>query len=85
MTTHWLIQFLIDHPFISFLLSWPVVLTLITLAWLVASSVENSMNLVLRLFNMTCNTFVIAVRGYAPQSIEAQEVEKDQQENEDGQ
>ncbi len=78
MTDNWLLNFVFDHPFIAFLMLWPIGLSLITVSWLVASSMENGMNLILRLANLAVNAFVITVRGYAPQSIEAEEIDKEE-------
>ena len=66
-----LLDFIADHPFVSFCMAWPTVILLITIAWLVAACMENAINLVVRLFNLGANTLVILIRGYAPQSIEA--------------
>lgn len=72
MTSSWILPFITDHPVAAFFLSWPLMMVLVSMAWLVAASTENAMNLVLRMSTLLCNTFVLTIRGYAPQSKEAQ-------------
>ncbi len=68
MTT---LDFIAQYPWISFFLSWPTFLSLATLSWAAAATLENGMNLVLRIATLVSNTIVLLCRGYAPQSIEA--------------
>ena len=67
----WIIPFITDHPLAA---AWPLFLVacvLIAWAYFFADMATNTMNLILRLCNLAANTFVIAARGYAPQSVEA--------------
>lgn len=68
MTT---LDFIAQYPWTSFWLAWPVFLSLATLSWAIAATIENGMNLVLRIFTLVSNTIVLLCRGYAPQSVEA--------------
>lgn len=72
MTT---LDFIASYPWTSFLLAWPIFLSLAVLSWTVAATLENGMNLVLRTFTLVSNTIVLLCRGYAPQSVEAVKVE----------
>ncbi len=62
----WIFTFISEHPFYAFLLAWPIGLTIISICWQLATTLENGMNLILRLANQFTNAFVIAVRGYMP-------------------
>lgn len=62
----WIFTFISEHPFYAFLLAWPIGLTIISVCWQFATTLENAMNLILRLTNQLANAFVIAVRGYMP-------------------
>ena len=75
MTT-WTLTFIESHPLYAFFLAWPIGLVIISLSWQFAITMENAMNLILRLVNLASNTFILIVRGYAPLSAEAEEVDK---------
>lgn len=71
MNNSWILPFLTDHPFAA---AWPAFLVACVLGWwayLFTDAATNSMNLILRLSTLAANTFVISIRGYAPQSVEA--------------
>jgi hypothetical protein len=54
------------NPWLAFGLSFPTAMVIVSMAWLVAASCENAMNLILRLVNQVVNGAVILFRGYAP-------------------
>lgn len=67
MTNITLTDFIIQNPWISFGLAWPIGGTIAYIAWVVANLLEDLLNFIANIYNMTCNTFVITVRGYVPQ------------------
>ncbi len=72
-----LFDFAAAHPWLAAWCIWPTMILLVAIAWLIAACAENAINLILRLGNLACNTFIILVRGYAPQSVEAHPEETD--------
>ncbi len=61
--TPFLIQFAADHPFLTFGLSWPLMLTLVVWAYMVGLCAEHIMNTLIRMGNI----LAVILRGYPPQ------------------
>lgn len=61
-----LISFVIAHPFISLLLSWPAALIIISVCWTLATTLSNAYNTTANLVSQFIAYGVILIRGYAP-------------------
>lgn len=61
-----LLQFISDHPWISFFMAWPTALVLVSVAWLIASVLDNAYKLSIALVSQLMTCTVTLVRGYPP-------------------
>lgn len=71
----------LSNPWLAAWCIWPVGLTLICIAWQFTELVTRGMNLMLAISTLASNTFVLTVRGYAPQSAEAAALRGDGEED----
>ena len=65
---HPLFQFIVDNPGVSFLLSWPLALVLISVSWIIATTTVSFINGALILCRAFGVMFVTLIRGYPPVS-----------------
>lgn len=68
----WIPTFIAAHPAAAFLIACPVSLVLISWAWMTATMFSAALTGLLQALSLFVNAFVITVRGYAPQSAEAE-------------
>ncbi len=67
-----------QYPWLAFGLSLPTMCVLTTACWFFADITVRGMNLIGSLATLASNTWVLTVRGYAPQSAEAHPEDDDQ-------
>ena len=61
-----LLQFVVDNPWISFGLSLPFSLILISASWAAATLITNAMNACASIFNQFLSFIIVLARGYPP-------------------
>lgn len=59
-----ILQFAADHPWIAFFLSWPTMFLITSLAWGVATLIDNLYKTTLGLVAVIVNAIVVILRGY---------------------
>jgi len=59
-----LLQFAADYPGTAFLLSWPLMLLLLGVAWATASLLNNAVNGVTTAFVQAVGAIIVLFRGY---------------------
>lgn len=59
-----LLQFAIDHPWVSFWLSWPFVMGLVIVCWSIAGIINNAVNTTALIWNQLIGAVTVLVRGY---------------------
>ncbi len=77
MTTP-LLDWATQNPWLATALSFPTAMVLVVASWMAAEVASRGINLVTQLATLASNTFILTVRGYAPQSREAHTEDDDQ-------
>ncbi len=67
-----------QYPWLATALSFPTAMVLVVASWMAAEVASRGINLVIQLATLASNTFILIVRGYAPQSREANPEDDDQ-------
>lgn len=62
-------SFVVAHPFLSLMLSWPCSLVIISLCWTFATTVGNAYVTTVNFISQMGAYLVILIRGYDPESM----------------